>query len=714
MADAGAAREIRAAGALMAGEIFISYRRADEAWARLLYTRLQAEGVEAWYDAHVGAGQDWRVATAKALQASRIFVLLFSSNAARSDDIAKELAAAVFEKKLIVPVRLENIAPEGAFLYELASRNWINAYENTEAKLNELAHSLAKLVKDGIKDESILPFDRAAGGAPKPAPRKRAGLITAGVVLAVILAAAGSFLMWPRQPAPLPAKAVAVRVAVSPFDVLGDDPALSQFAGGLQAEIAGELSQSQIPVVSPQDVAALKGANESADAARLHVAYAFGGTVERQGKDFLVRAHMDDARQGVTVWSYEFSGNDGDPGLLQKEVAALASQAAGAARSFDKLANGDTDAMTLLIKSNQYSFFNRPQDRQAEWDNMRKLVARFPSTALFHSNFAVISAFLAISSSPARAAELRATASAQAKRALELDPHDAIAFFAQALVFPSIGHWGERESYILRGLKAVPHGGGLLTNIESNLLRETGRLKDAIVYGRQAQAMLPYSANRDATLILAFAAGANSFEGDPLAQTAAKSWPQHPAAWNARLQSAVLNSRWDQGLALLQPGGYVPIPEAAAQAWRGALMALKSGGAAAKRDAVRRLVALSGPDAPWTAPLPNEVMSPGGAIGLLAMLGETDTAFAQADAYLKRDSYADSSFLFWPTLASFRRDPRFMPLAARIGLVAYWRTSGDWPDFCGDADLTYNCKTEADRLDGKNPPAGSPSVHSAR
>ncbi|HEX4271632.1 MAG TPA: toll/interleukin-1 receptor domain-containing protein [Rhizomicrobium sp.] len=57
----------------MAGEIFISYRRADQAWARLLHTLLQAEGVEAWYDAaQVGAGQDWRIATAKACPRRRI------------------------------------------------------------------------------------------------------------------------------------------------------------------------------------------------------------------------------------------------------------------------------------------------------------------------------------------------------------------------------------------------------------------------------------------------------------------------------------------------------------------------------------------------------------------------------------------------------------------------------------------------------------------
>src|SRR5450432_4858149 len=133
----------------MAGEIFISYRRADESWARLLHAQLQAEGVDAWFDAQIGAGQDWRTATAKALESSRIFVLLFSTAASESEDIAKELAAAIFSKKLVVPVRIENIQPTGAFLYELASRNWVNAFENTEATLAGLAQSLARMVKDG-------------------------------------------------------------------------------------------------------------------------------------------------------------------------------------------------------------------------------------------------------------------------------------------------------------------------------------------------------------------------------------------------------------------------------------------------------------------------------------------------------------------------------------------------------------------------------------
>ena len=187
----------------MAGEIFISYRRADQAWARLLHARLQAEGVEAWYDAQVGAGQDWRLATAKALQASRIFVLLFTANAAKSTDIAKELAAAVHEKKLIIPVRLEDIAPEGAFLYELASRNWVNAYENTEAKLDELAKGLAHLVRTGARDESVLPFDRSGEDdghtrAPPPRAASRKPVVIVAAAIAVLAASAAvAWLLWP-------------------------------------------------------------------------------------------------------------------------------------------------------------------------------------------------------------------------------------------------------------------------------------------------------------------------------------------------------------------------------------------------------------------------------------------------------------------------------------------------------------------------------------
>ena len=681
----------------MAGEIFISYRRTDEAWARLLHAQLRAEGVEAWYDVQIGAGQDWRTATAKALQTSRIFVLLFSKAAAESEDIAKELAAAIFSKKLVVPVRIENIEPTGAFLYELASRNWVNAFDNTEAKLAELAHSLAKLAKDGIADESIIPFDRNAGGKAKPAWPARNRLSLAAIALVVLAAAAAAFWMLPHKPAPAPVQTAALRIAVLPFDVLGDDAALRQFSGGLEAEIVGQLNQNQVPVVSGQDSAQLKGQGLSAAAAIQHIAYVFAGTVERSGKQLLVRAHLDDARQSVTIWSLEFSGDPGDPRALQDQVSAQTALVGTLAVHYDKLANGDTDAMSMLIKALGAA---PGVSGESGWDNAKKLVAKFPDNAQLHSYFAMTSAALAIESTPRRAAELRESVKIEAQHALALDPHDSYAYFAQSFLFPSVGHWAEREKFLLQGLSVVPQD-ELLTNIESNLLREVGRLKDAVAYGRQAQAVLPPTFNRDSTLILALSATGNSFEAGQLADIAAKSWPSRSPVWNARFEMAVFNSQWNDALALLVPGGYVPLPGPVADAWRSALKAAKSGDPGAKRSAVRDFVVQLDPALPWASKAampPNEVMTPGGVIAMLAILGDKDTAFAQAKAYLKRDSYADSSFLFWPNLAEFRRDPRFMPLAAQIGLVDYWRSSGNWPDFCNDKNSPYDCRAAASRL----------------
>ncbi len=64
------------------------------------------------------------------------------------------------------------------------------------------------------------------------------------------------------------------------------------------------------------------------------------------------------------------------------------------------------------------------------------------------------------------------------------------------------------------------------------------------------------------------------------------------------------------------------------------------------------------------------------------------------------DVVAGGAYLmFRPAFDSFRRDPRFMYVANRIGLVAYWRSSGKWPDFCSDPDLPYDCKAEAAKYD---------------
>ena len=65
-----------------------------------------------------------------------------------------------------------------------------------------------------------------------------------------------------------------------------------------------------------------------------------------------------------------------------------------------------------------------------------------------------------------------------------------------------------------------------------------------------------------------------------------------------------------------------------------------------------------------------------------------------AAAPLEPASQAGTYILFRPWLAEARRDPRFMVVANRLGLLSYWQKSGHWPDFCSDPQLKYDCKAE--------------------
>jgi hypothetical protein len=90
------------------------------------------------------------------------------------------------------------------------------------------------------------------------------------------------------------------------------------------------------------------------------------------------------------------------------------------------------------------------------------------------------------------------------------------------------------------------------------------------------------------------------------------------------------------------------------------------------------------------------------ALSHLSALGLVDDAYRLAEQVPPSAQSDDLSVLFQPPAAAMRRDPRFIALAGKLGLVAYWTTSGKWPDFCATADLGYDCKAEAGKLANKS------------
>ena len=91
----------------------------------------------------------------------------------------------------------------------------------------------------------------------------------------------------------------------------------------------------------------------------------------------------------------------------------------------------------------------------------------------------------------------------------------------------------------------------------------------------------------------------------------------------------------------------------------------------------------------------------GGYVVIAAVaLGRVDEAFLAAAEW--PPSVAEfgprPSYLMRASMAPLRRDPRFWPIAAKAGLVTYWRTRNILPEFCSDPTLPYDCRQEMAKL----------------
>jgi TolB-like protein len=653
----------------MAGEIFISYRRSDEHWARLLHARLKAEGIDAWYDVQVGAGEEWRTATARALEASRIFVLLFSTAAAQSEEMAKELAAATVSRKLIVPVRLENIRPAGAFLYELAGRNWVNAFEDTEVRLEELAKSIAQLVRSGTSDPVILPFDRGPGRA-KPvhaaSRRPRARIIAAGVALAALVAAGlAYYLTHEREQGTLASQ----KTAFFGFDASGDDPGVKEIADSAANEVFDTLGAMRLATAARAETFGTP-AKERFDRAReLGAIYALGGEVLREATRITISIRLEDVASRSTLWSESVSGLADESVTLPVRAATLATDTLRCVSSIrTDLPRDNIEAVKLLPgfcrEKRTTSLSSIPA--------FRGLAHVAPDVAEAQAGFAVATLIVLPNAPETARPALFAEAQAAAERAMKLDSRLPDAWLAEYWVaVRKNASLLEQDAILTAGLKVAPEN-ATLNSYRSDVLQSAGRNRDALPYARLAVTNDPLSGPKQIGFanLLAIVGQTSEAEG-----TLEKLMSRTPSVggWQRRITHAVLHNVGDPAQLLAAPPAM--ISAAIVECWRSIFAAYRSGDSKLRRAGVETVKAC----------LAHGDVGAGTAISLIASLGDSDGAFASIDGPAKPGSSRSAgnfSYLFWPSTQVLRADPRFASLVEDLGLMDYWRKTGTHPDVC--------------------------------
>jgi DNA-binding winged helix-turn-helix (wHTH) protein/TolB-like protein/tetratricopeptide (TPR) repeat protein len=517
-----------------------------------------------------------------------------------------------------------------------------------------------------------------AGQARSPLPR---AATLAG--LAIIGLAAAASLWSARDRLPSVSRPMVGRVAVLPFETSDSGGDLRAFADGLSDEIVAVLSDIQVQAVSRTESHALHGSDAGPAVERSGADLLLDGTVQRTGNAIEVRVQLDDAREHVTLWSGRFSGPADAPEALKARVAAHAADVAHWAKlGRSEKVKLDAASLAAFIAGRDSTIGVRKGSRAAALSDYQKVVSASPDFSWGHSGVASAEAFGALDLPPSPESQaLRADARREAERALALDPHNGEAYLALALSAP-IFDWKRREDLLLRGAAADPsfEPGAMM---EGRLLWVVGRGREALEWLKRAHDLDPLHNSENWSLALDLASEGHPSESRALVAQMEAQWPEHAATKDARFWTSIVAGATEDTLALLaDPVARPPgMDETSVDAWRAALKAASTKSRTAKIHAAKTVRAAADAGS----------LSHGEALTLLTMLGDLDDAFTQAQLYVPLDPYT-APYLFLPPTAAMRSDPRFMALARRLGLVAYWRGAGRWPDFCAEPGLRYDCR----------------------
>jgi formylglycine-generating enzyme required for sulfatase activity len=251
--------------------IFISYSSKDQKSAEAICTAIEHRGFQCWISSRdIGPGENFQTQVVRAIRSAQAMVLVFSSNANNSEEIKKEIVLAGQSRVVVIPVRVEDVAPNEAFAYEFATRQWIDVFGDWEHAIQRVIRQIEGVVGEaparpqgrapGIDDAAAdVPAAPAAAGTAAGATRKPAtAAILAGAAV-VILALAGllAWQMWPKS-APGPIAAVAPKPTPAPIAIppAPPAPAPTQAAAPPPAPAPPAGAPTPAPAAAPQAVSA--------------------------------------------------------------------------------------------------------------------------------------------------------------------------------------------------------------------------------------------------------------------------------------------------------------------------------------------------------------------------------------------------------------------------------------------------------------------------
>jgi hypothetical protein len=189
--------------------LFISHSARDKAVADAVCAALENSGVRCWIAPRdVQPGRSFAGEITRAIQQSKVMVLIFSAHSNNSEQVLREVQLAVGAHLHIVQLRIEDVRPNDDLTYFLSTPHWLDALTPPlESHLQRLVAAVKTLLGE--------PQPAAAPPAPRPAVKSVQPRTAALIWLAVVLLFGLGWPIW-RYYASATKKATAASAKVSP------------------------------------------------------------------------------------------------------------------------------------------------------------------------------------------------------------------------------------------------------------------------------------------------------------------------------------------------------------------------------------------------------------------------------------------------------------------------------------------------------------------
>ena len=647
-------------------KLFLSYSRKNARDAERLTRWLERDGHDVWRDEDdIGGGTSFSAEIEKGLNDCDAVLVLWSADSVQSAWVRDEAGFGRDAGKLI-PFSLDGTEPPLGFrqFQAIGLERWKRAGEPRDP--DRIRAAIARITQC-----------ERTGTSPRTSGRPvRSGLPrwtwAAAAALAGLLIAAAAVFLWQRGPSE---REIAIAVMASAQS--SDRAMAADYANVAAADMAAVLPRhfDRAKVISPNDASA------AASAYRMLV------STDPHGSGANATLTLSDLDGRTTLWSQNWSVPDAAAADLENEMSAAASKAA---ICLIQAKGGRTTitqpALSLYLSGctglggTQLS----NQDFVSMFERVTKLAPDFgPGWDYLALSRSWIASVLQARSAPGYQAALKSTRDTIAV-ARRLNPDSAMSYDAE---FHLISGDTFRALQVLeQGAKVDPTDGRIQMHLSDQLL-SVGRMADSVEAAKNGVELEPASSyNRYQYILALIYSGQFSRAKEDITQ-ARKKWPGDYAI---DLADFSFQFRYGDPRTALQLLPRVANASDADMTPDRKLIAARLDPTAANIDAA--IAALH------TLP----AMDPAGHNDVLTALGN----FGRVDqAYqLLQDPrfqpFVDRAILFRPDFAGVRADPRFMAVAARLGLVRYWRRSGYWPDFCSSEQLKYECKAEAAKYPG--------------